>query len=490
MDYKPIRNKLKTFTFDSVTIEILKLLRLEERDDDLRLPVWHLLLLLKWNYEFVPKKNDAKVAKAEDIDKLMKQVEKLEMSNPLFRFSSVENKNKPFIMLAHQQFTYQNEVFLDTFARQYTLFCDLQSRYDIESSFENLTKIKINTFLQISFVVWCFTFEYKKLNNSNTRFFSKGALSKDDYKDLLVVFKKEDIDNYLKLLSLFPTKIEQVIKSDNRLVKSYNLQPFEQSIFIRKPFLIFQNSLFLPYKKVLNHNFNHFIYEFLKIKDEKFTTEFGIRMEKYVKLGLDEVKIDYLTEKQLEKKLGLKNNLVDFVTDNILIEVKAIEMKPYSGVSPDDKTLAQEFRKSLVKAYAKQMINVANKLKTEKTFYGIIITYKKLFLGNSDDIWEQFLEEETLKIHNKDKLKVLPHKNLFFIDIESWDYLIQLVKNKNYSITEVLDKIKETDSNPKTKKFNFSLHLSQDFQLGKLNLSYILKSYKESMNFEKILNEN
>ena len=217
----------------------------------------------------------------------------------------------------------------------------------------------------------------------------------------------------------------------------------------------------------------------MKTNDDKFTTEFGARMEKYVKLGLDEVNFKYITENQLEKKIGLKNNLVDFVIDNnILVEVKAIEIKPYASVNPDDKILANEFRKNLVKAYAKQMVNVANKLSKKDVFYGIIITYKKLFLGNSEDIWEQFLKEETLKIRKVEELKAIPYKNLFFIDIVSWDMLIQIVKNKKFSLIEILDKIKETDSTPKTKKFSFSMHLEKDFEFEKVDLNYLLDTYK------------
>jgi hypothetical protein len=125
------------------------------------------------------------------------------------------------------------------------------------------------------------------------------------------------------------------------------------------------------------------------------------------------------------------------------------------------------------------MVNVANKLREAEVYYGIIITYKKLFLGNSQDIWEQFLKEETLKIRKEEEFKNIPYQNLFFIDIESWDMLVQIVKNKKYSLIEILEKIKKTDSNPKTKKFSFSMHLEDGFGLEKFDLKYLLNSYKK-----------
>lgn len=480
MEYKPIRNKLKTFTLESINTQIIEQLRRTEIDKNYHLPIWHLLLLLKWNYEFYPKKYKAKIATINDLGKLMEQIEALEMSNNLFNLSKSLHFQKPFIMMAHQQFIYQNSVYWDTFARQSILFYELKNKYDINKSFKNLTKIDLNIFINISFVIWLFTFKSLEPGyDCKIRFMRDGYLSQDDYKHLIELFDKNDINNFINLLSFSGDNINNILEKDKRVLKNYNLQSFEQSIFTRRPFLVFQNKFIVPHKNVLKHNFTHFIYEYLKTNDDKFTTEFGSRMEKYVKLGLDEVKFNYITEKQLEKKIGLKNNLVDFVIDNnILIEVKAIEIKPYASVNPDDKILANEFRKNLVKAYAKQMVNVANKLHDKEVFYGIIITYKKLFLGNSEDIWEQFLKEETLKIRKDEELKVIPYKNLFFIDIVSWDMLIQIVKNKKFSLIEILNKIKETDSNPKTKKFSFSMHLEDDFELEKFDLNYLLDTYK------------
>lgn len=419
MEYKPIRNKLKTFTLDSITTEILNQLRKTELNKKYRLPIWHLLLLLKWNYEFKPKKYKAKIANTDDLRKLLTQVEALEMSNDLFNLSKSLDFQKPFIMMAHQQFSYQNYVNWDTFTRQLILFCELKNKYDIAKSFKDLTQIEIQVFLNISFVIWMFTFKNLDLKPKGKIFFFKeGYLTKGDYKVLLELYNQKDINNYFNLLSFSEEKIESILEKDKRIIKNHNLQTFEQSIFTRRPFLIFKNNLVVPHKSLLNHNFTHFIYEFLKTYDDKFTTEFGARMEKYVKLGLDEAKFEYRTEKEIEKEIGIKNNLVDFVIDNnILIEIKAIEIKPYVSANPDDKILANEFRKNLVKAYAKQMINVANRLKEAKVYYGIIITYKKLFLGNSQDIWNQFLKEESLKILKEKNFKILPFQNLFFLDI-------------------------------------------------------------------------
>ena len=479
MDYKPIRNKLKNFTFDSITIEILNLLKELENKKKLHLPFWHLLLLLKWNLIFSKKNYKAKEAKREDILKLLKKVENLQNSHNIFDPKYQKFKiHKAMTILAHQQFLYQNFAYWDTFVRQLIIFDELKSKYCIKSTFKKLTNLDLDIFIKILFTIYLTFFVANKENSSKIKFIYNGYLTNQICNLIIEIYGTDNLNSFLNLLSISENDIEEFIKNDKRSIKNFNLHPFEASIFTRKPFLFYSNKLIIPHKGVLNHNFNHFLYEFMKNNDENFTTELGIRLEKYVNLGLKEINIKYKTESEVKKEFKNIKNLVDYVvSDNILIEIKAIELKPYPSINPNDKILANEFRKNIVKAYAKQMIEVAKHLKSNNIFYGIIITYKKLFLGNSTDIWEQFLKTETLKIRNEEELKILPIENLFFIDIESWDKLVQIIKNRKIPISDILEKVKENDKNPKTKKFSFHMHLEDDFKFERYDLTYLTKSY-------------
>lgn len=480
MDFKPIRNKLRTFTFESITREILTLLKEIEISNKNRFPFWHLLLLLKWNLEFSYKNYKAKIASRNDIIKLLKQVEELEVSHKVFNPAYGDFKlNKAMTILAHQQFLYQNNAWWDTFVRQLILFDELKHKYCIKSSFKKLTNICLEKFINISFIIYLTSFLGGKSNLTNVKFVYRGYITKEVSDLIIQLYGIETFSNYFNLLSISKENIKEFIENDKRSIKNYNIQPFEVSIFTRKPFFVNEGKYTIPYKDILKHNFNHFIYEFMKNYDDEFTTELGIRLEKYVKKGLDEIKIEYKTEKQLKKIFGKEEKQVDYlIYDNILVEIKAIELKPYACINPNDEILANEFRKNIVKAYAKQMINVAKKLNTNEVYYGIIITYKKLFLGNSLDIWEQFLKTESMKICSINDLKILPYENLFFIDIESWDKLIQILKDNKIKLIDVFEKIKQTDSNPKTKKFNFSMHLEDDYNFQRFDLSYLTESYK------------
>lgn len=80
---------------------------------------------------------------------------------------------------------------------------------------------------------------------------------------------------------------------------------------------------------------------------------------------------------------------------------------------------------------------------------------------------------------------VYPPENLFFIDIAAWDKLMNLLKNKNLALEDVLMRAKANNSDPKTKKHYFSMHLD-DYEMGCMNLDYINKGYKVFDIFEQL----
>ena len=102
--------------------------------------------------------------------------------------------------------------------------------------------------------------------------------------------------------------------------------------------------------------------------------------------------------------------------------------------------------------------------------------FKKLFLGNSSDIWQQFLREETLKQHCQNTIKKLPIENVFFIDLFTWDEIMQILKNnRSIQLVDILKYVKSEDSVIKTKKEWFSMHLSV-YDFDTFNLNYLTSS--------------
>jgi hypothetical protein len=474
MDFKPIRNKLRKYSYESLVEEILTLLHFYENQAS-PVPYWHPLLLLRWTMEFAGETRPSKTADQRVIALLLKDLEELELAHQTFNLTTNGRKiNKTFIILSFQQMIYQEHSWWDSFARQIILYEEIKADYDIDGGFENLTGINIRDFLTMLWVYWMIycNQDLTKLKTDDGTLVDIAAILTSK----LGIYK---VTSFLALLSVMRENINQVISEDNRLVKNYDLQIFETSVFTRKPFLVFNDQPRIIYKSLLNTTANYFLYDYLKNKDDRFTTEFGARMERYIAESLKYIYEKVETEAGLRRKFGRTAQIVDFILeDRVLVEVKAIELKPHIGVNPTDEKLGQEFKKNVVKAYAEQMLSIAEKLKNEKDLFGVIITYKNLHLGNSKDVWEQFLREETEKIRSADEINLLPIENLFFIDLHTWDKLMEILQRKTLSLVDILEKIKATDSNPATKKHTFNMHLDE-YHIGHFTLPYLMQAKKK-----------
>jgi len=472
MDFKPIRNKIRTFSYHSLTTHLLQILKEQEASERPQ-AFWHSLTLLKWTLEFAGEKYPSKEVDRNEVHKLLNLLSDLEMSHRTFNLKTNGRKvNKLLTILSVQQMQYQQNAWKHSFASQLILFSDLKHKYHIAESFKQLTNLDLNVFLEILFIYWLVITQG---DLTGLKFDSQ--LYEDVYGIIVHQYGEGMAKNFQKLLTVSRDNAKEIFEEDKRMVRNYDLQIFETSFFTRYPFFAFDGKIIVPHKDILNPTANYFIYDFMKNRDDNFSTEFGDRMEKYITMGLKEINANYKSENDLKSILGKEHKVVDFIIDgNILVEAKAIELKPIIGINPTDDNLANEFRKNIVKAYASQMLGVAETLKLDTEIFGIIVTYKRLYIGNSEDVWNQFLKEETQKLKTAEQIALLPVDNLFFIDLHTWDTIVQIIKNTKITLAEILTKVRDTDKIEREKKFTFDMHLD-DYKVTNYDLSYLSEAY-------------
>lgn len=110
----------------------------------------------------------------------------------------------------------------------------------------------------------------------------------------------------------------------------------------------------------------------------------------------------------------------------------------------------------------------------ENENWGVILTYKKLY-------WSQFSDLYDIVKHNFDKsldTKHIPPENVFIIDIHTWDRIVNIIKDERTSLIEILKIAKDNNSDNKTKKQSFDMHLDV-FINNPLNLSYLKDEIKK-----------
>ena len=450
IEFSYIRNRIQEHRKDDLLQACYNYL--DDRSQEHK-PIWFAFLLMKWTYIYGEKKYPPKALNQKRFANIFNKISDFN-SEHISSFIKSGNMNRAMTILYSQQFYLQENVYKEKIATQIKLYHTLKSRYNINASFQSKTGFSILDFLSILFLTWVYI-NIDQLNKKGLYF--DGYLREDFLNVAAQITEVEKVRKFLNLLVLDPHKPEEKIQGIKTNIKNESLQSLERSFFTLYPLQYFNNDIKVIHKGIFNYTINNYIYDFLKANDPDFTTEFGARFEKYIELGLKEISAHYINEVELKKQLPKHSNLVDFIieADNIFIECKAIEMQPYPSVNPTDELLYNSLKDSILKAYFKQLYNVSKHINEEQENWGIILTYKKLFWSQFTDLFDLGKEKYDITVSTSH----LPPENVFIIDIHTWDNMLSIVKTKQATIIEILRLAKKNNSDSKTKKQSFDMHL-------------------------------
>lgn len=467
-DFKYIKNRIGEYKKQDLLEFCYDLL---ESKKDEEFPIWYIFIIMKWTYIFGGEKYPPKQLTQERFARIYNATSNFNQGH-ISAFLKDKRADKAFQILYNQQFYLQKSVTKEIYATQLKLYSKLKSKYDIEKSFKEKTGLSILDFLFIEQIVWLYI-NIKEAKIPNLYF--DGFLEAYVLNMFSQIMTVDKIANFLSLLTLNPNNVNESISNFKHKLKTEELQTMEMSFFTMFPFQIYKDRIKLIHERIYNHTVNYYIFDFLKTNDEKFTTEFGYRLEKYIGLGLTEIAEQFKTETELKKILPAESKLVDFmVGNNIFIESKATEIQAYPNVNPTDELIFTALESSVFKAYFEQLLTVSKTLNPNSENWGIIITYKELF-------WSHFTKLFDI---GKDRYKTssdylhLPPENVFIIDIYTWDKVVQIVKDKKATLLEILQIAKKNNSSFDTSKQLFGMHLDIYYPM-QLNLSYLQTEISE-----------
>lgn len=474
IDFDLIKGRIQKHRLSSIIHNTLELLNEVQRRDDKSYPIWNLLTLIKWSYIHTTDSILRSPIKEHEYHQLLELIRQFETKYSGISFKNRSQVNQSFKIIANQQFPLQDKFHTSILSRQMVLYLQLRSKFDIDKEFERLTGINLKSFLEYSyFTFFFFNFEMVRpdIRYDGDLFESYFALFKSKWDNV-------ELEKYLNLLTLKSRNdFENLQKLNNEV-----LQLYETNFFTLKPFILFRNQYRIPNKKIFTQTIKHFIYNYLKENSSFFPEEFGKRLEKYVELGLIENKITFQNETTLKAKYQ-SGKVSDFLVESdMLIEVKAIELHPRSGVLRTKDILLNDLDNTIIKAY-KQLLETAQKLNPDNEYYGIIITYKEMYLGFGADTWEEFMKDpiETFCLLNSIDIAVLPPQNLCFISIENWDYMMQVIKEGKATLKEMLLKGKELNAldNPAESIMLMEQAINKHFHPSEMSISYLKDKHLE-----------
>lgn len=420
---------------------------------------WHILLALKWTFQEMDglchRRPRAEFDDARRVLHVMHEVDDAVPSS--FSHLTLFLRQKAF-----QQFWIYPDPDGSALARQEILFGDLAANHGFARQFLALTGVPIPEYLELTFGLMALV-----LSEENRRFVDRGNFS-----NMEPEMDAQKIQSFLAHLSRTPAQLHGWLNEPAIRNVAIADQFGLPSPLNSAPFLRIGDRLHVYYLPQVYRSLEQAIYRPLRTIDPAaFGRVFGPMFEAYVANVMTDAGVTFTDETELKSRLPGTGKVVDFlvVEDdcNILIDAKGVEMSATGRTATTARQLYSTVKNSAMKAVAQGMETLGRirqapadhpwrKLET----YLIVVTFESLYLGTSSDVGTTF--DDSLGADLKKQFGQpypFPLENVFFLNIREFEDLLARVRDKKTTILKMLRIAKEADVDPKTRKFDFKLHL-------------------------------
>lgn len=466
--WKPIRNKLSEYWNENLFSEALKQLHrswgksiLEITQERIQNP-WHVLSIIKWGLTYSsPTKSGKKLFGQNEFAAIYNKM--LDLPAQLHLMEGRDDIALwRFIRASFStQFYFQNNTGYYGLAVLDLILKNITIDYPVDEKLTEYTGLNLEEFITFQLFTEGFIAAQNRPMNYTVDYF-KGVFAK---------YPREKAIAFFKAISLDFQGLVGFLSAHHRKVNNPEFEYSLLSPLHQFPFLSY-NGKFIPFHPVLlQHHIEYGIYDLLKTRDGRnFSQMFGAGFEEYASLPIKSLGIPFFREGDL-KRLLREDSVVDFGipqgNDLLLIEVKSAEMHSLTLQDPRIDYLRRTLENSVFKGY-RQIFNTARKATTtpassllsEGEVYGIIITFKQLFLGTPDSIWKEFMKqllEESLSREVVENPPLNP-LNIFCLSISEFDFLCAYSKESGKSLVDCLKSARANNESPITASFMFTSH--------------------------------
>lgn len=464
MKYERKVKKIKSLIskHDSMDILDLSLRYLYDAGNDkesrLQRHPWLVLLVIKWAFINENKKiiqpltNNHYMTILNTVYDLAELVKMLTDHNNVHQFM----RN-----MAYQQFIYQHDFSILNIGRNSLLFKYLPENHNLKLLFKKKHGLELKDFISISFTLVAFVYSGQK-----------HTVEVNQFSPLFKHYPKGLVSAFLDSISIDIRDLRSRLSKDDLSKGNYS-EYYEQSPFIKYPLIKHGLKYTCVDPFILYRCIEHFLYDTLKADEpQKFMQSFGKIFENYLIKGLKYANLDYIEESYLKKNIPPKTKCIDYVIKqkdfNIFIDAKGVEM-PYLGkVTDNPKIILDKVKSSAIKAFEQAsafnnhiFLNDNEALpKFKRNSCLLVVTYKELYLGNGQLLYDTVAKEKIDSINESiDEEARINLKRIYFITVESFDFMMSLVKNHKLDIGEILEKAIADDGEGISQKFEFSQHI-------------------------------
>ena len=465
--FKPIKNQIGKY--DPTNIAIVtsrKIHEIEIKPFNLWqgwLP-WYLILLIKWGFQFEQSQYQQKPFIEKNLTYIVNKIHEFDgaCGSPFIDNEDYLSLIKYFRTKAFQQFWMQINIGSWDIARQQLLFCELTPNHLIQSQFLKTHNIAIPQFIELCFILWSWL-----AKDNRNQIFEPSTLFKN------ISISEISVNRFCSTLSLKPLEVKTFINTQSKLIHNPCFQLLEPSPLEQKPILSLDKEFLVYSRRLFERTINSYLYDQVKsIGGSEASDLFAKTLEKYVKKALKSAGLPFFDEVAL-KKVFPKSKVTDFLITlpncTVIFEVKAIEMRPSVQVFPENKQLTNELKDNVIKATIQGFKLATNLFENKKnilnpvTFppYLMILTYKDLFLGNGQQIWNEFLFSAVGSEFEKENINssIIPPDHIIVLSLFEFDILMSILHKSHNHLNKILFTMVKQNSKPKTEKFSFLQHL-------------------------------
>lgn len=460
-NFKVLRNRLKNYSkydlFDSCMKNLTDIWGIDFADlPKLNMPIpTNLFLLMKWGicYGEYPQLSK-KQLRIDNFKEFYATITDLPAFSHLLKIEDPFGLSKFIRAYAPHQFYYQQNHGLYGICVLDTIINQIGIKYDCDKLIKDRIGIPLGTFIDLQFFVFV-------VINSQEKY---RAYSLDYFKHLYNYYSKDIIEKFLDFMSNDYNSIYNFFQKDHDVIGNPEYETTLLTPLYKKP--LFKNgNLYYPYHKcLLDANIQYGVYEIMKAYDApNFCSAFGTGFEEYISSSISNYTKNYLREKDL-RNITHKERACDFVVPeekySFFIEAKSAEMYYLTRQNPQKEHLKRTLENSLISGY-KQIFTLAyylnstnHTLTNGKIPVGFIITYKNLFLGHPDEIWEDFMYQimkDSLHEDIFNNLLVAP-SNIYVMSVLEFDYMLLYASRFNKSLSECINLIETNNKIPNTRK--------------------------------------